>query len=195
MKNSIWLDKAIERKKTKNKVSKEELQMNINDFVCKLYCDCDPASYGKWLEKKFILDSMGYVSTINAKQDKGEMLIGEQINEMKSSYFNQAKVYRLANLRVWQKINNYILFLIDTEDNFKLRVFMVDKNVIYENLNFAPMDNTFNVNEGNEKVNMGTTFRKEFIEVLEQNNKLRSSNYDDLLIYAAINGNKKSQVS
>lgn len=191
MKNTPWLNQAIERKKTKNKITKTDLEMNINEYVCKLYCICDPASYGKWLEKKFIYDTIGYVSTIDAKHDRGEMLIGETINEMKSSYFNQAKVYRLANLRPWQRIDNYILFLIDTEDNFKLRVYVVPSKTIYENLNFAPMDNTMNVNETNERVNVGTTFNKQFIEILNKDNILKGNTYDDLLIHAAINGNKR----
>ena len=188
---SPWLTEAKIRKVTKNKITNEDLKMNIDEFVCKLYCICDPASYGKWLEKKFVYDAMGYVSTIDAKHDRGEMLIGEKVSEMKTSYFNQRGVYRLANLRVWQKIDNYILFLIDTEDEFKLKVYMVSPETIYHNLNFAAMDNTLNVNEGNEKVNMGTVFRKSFIKVLDENNMLRGNDYVDLLIHAAIKGNKK----
>ena len=175
---------AKKKRLTKNKITQKHLEtLNIDDFKCLLYCECDPASYGKWMEKKLEYDTNYLIRKITASEDCGEFNIGGKISEMKTTYLNMSGVYRLANVRQWQKIDYYVLFLIDCDNDFNLRVFMVSKEFLYENLKFKPMDNVQSVNDNNDKVNMGTTFKPDFIDKLEKYNILRGSTYNDLKDY------------
>jgi hypothetical protein len=191
-----YLEMAKRKRQTKNKITQQHLRdLHIDDLKCLLYCECDPASYGKWMEKKLEYDTNYLIRKISASKDCGEFNIGGKISEMKTTYLNMSGVYRLANVRPWQKIDYYVLFLIDCENDFQLRVFMVSKEFLYGNLKFKAMDNPQSVNDNNDNVNVGTTFKPSFITELEKVNILRGSTYDDLKDYIYYMNNHTKQVS
>ncbi len=179
-----YLELAKKRRLTKNNITEEHIKnLNISNFVCLLYDRCDPASYGKQMEVKLIHDTNHLIKKIATSEEMGEFLIGGKKVEMKTSYLGKNGTYRLANMRDWQKVDYFCLFLVDSENDFQLRVYLVDVKFIFNNCSLSAMDNSKKINDANNSYNKGTNFRPKFLEDLNEVNILRGNTYEDLKDY------------
>lgn len=179
-----YLEMAKKKRLTKNNITQQHLrELHIDDFKCLLYCECDPASYGKWMEKKLEYDTDYLIKKISATKDCGEFNIGGKVSEMKTSYLNRSGVYRITNIRPWQDIDCYLLFLIDCDNDFKLKIYMLPKDYLMREFKFVPVNNVKEINEKQEDKNLGTTFKPSSLIDFEKNNILRGSTYVDLMDY------------
>ena len=175
---------AKKKRLTKNNITQQHLrELHIDDLKCLLYCECDPASYGKWMEKKLEYDTDYLIKKISATKDCGEFNIGGKVSEMKTSYLNRSGVYRITNIRPWQDIDCYLLFLIDCDNDFKLNVYMLPKDYLMGEFKFVPVNNVKEINEKQEDKNLGTTFKPSCLIDFEKHNILRGSTYVDLMDY------------
>lgn len=192
-----YLEMAKQRRLYKNKITNEDIKyLSINDFVCKLYHDCDPASYGKQMEHRLTHDTENLIRGIKASDERGEYSINGKVLEIKTSYFNRNGYYRITNMRPWQEIDYYVLFFVDCDNDFKLNTFLIKSEFIYNNSHITAQDNSKKINEHNQYYNVCTNLKPEFLKLLEKENVLRGTDYNDLVDYIYyMNGNSKKRVT
>jgi hypothetical protein len=204
------LKRAIDKFENKN-----NLYLNyrapINEFLLDCYINCDPSSYGAYIQKKVEHDCksnrLGVVS-LSAKENKGDFEILVRycksyrpsfkfedvpnyqmpiVNfEFKCSFLGKTNGYTIRNIRPYQKMyGGYIICLVDCENNFREEFHLVKYETLSVIFNMTHMNGTASQHEKGGFKNYGISFKKDSYEhgLLREYSILNGDTMNDLLIY------------
>lgn len=157
------LREVKEKSSKQNKMSDEDFNLPINEFILSAYLTCYPNTYGILFAKKVIQLSNGALKPMNPKLDCGDAFHYEngtrKYSEIKISFLNNGGKFRITNIRCHQNMDYFILCFVDRVKNFKPKFYVVPKEVITDNnmIHLTPMNGTAQANMNNEIVPMSTT--------------------------------------
>jgi hypothetical protein len=186
------LKRAIDKFENKN-----NLYLNykapINEFLLDCYINCDPSSYGAYIQKKVEQDcksnGLGVVS-LSPKENKGDFeILVHYCNpvptfppmfkfdyvpdykiptlnfEFKCSYLGKTNGYTIRNIRPYQKMyGGYIICLVDCENNFREEFHLVKYETLSVIFNMTHMNGTASQHEKGGFKNYGISFKKDSYE-------------------------------
>lgn len=184
----------LEQAKNKYKSNKSNSNINykqpFNEFILNCYLHTNPASYGKYIEKKLIYDlNMAHIGIeeVSSKDDCGDFKLVPRLNplnyyekeydvilnishipklsknfEIKVSYLGKTEGYTIRNIRPYQDINGgYIICLIDCENDFKEEFYIISYKTMNEIFNLIHMNGVSFHHEESVFQNMGASFKKD----------------------------------
>lgn len=82
--NKELLQLAYDRFQNKNQFNDKDYELSIEEFIVKMYLNCDPASYGRQFVKKIMRDCLSsrqnaeYLKGIWERQDRAGEVFNEQ---------------------------------------------------------------------------------------------------------------------
>ena len=143
-----------------NGIKNYQIRQDLMDnFILRMYINCNPASYGKKFVKKLLYDQEGLLHGVSDRKDRGDIKISypslsdeqrtiyDPINnrikvlrdetdssrkffEVKISYLSKNGNYSVRNIRPHQEFDYFLLCFVDCEDDFKPQFMVVDKDSI-----------------------------------------------------------------
>jgi hypothetical protein len=200
----MLLEEATKKYSIKNKIEKEDYELPINEFILKIYLNCDPGSYGKFFSNKLIYDlKKEYgrsVGRVDDNLDRGDIFFNHFPNmyymydsdklestyyEIKISFLGKSNFFTIRNLRFYQELDGFLITFVNCKNNFEPSFYLIDKKDLYEEcgLTFTVMNGTKDRNKNNTDVGYGTTIKlysSQYFE-FEDRNKLNGTEYTDLL--------------
>lgn len=184
-----YLNLARGKRKTLNKLTKEEMELPMKEFIPCLYYNCTPSSYGIQFGKRIIKESNGFLRPVHHSSDNGDFTFFDPISEtnkygeFKISFKGINGKYRITNIRDHQSFDYFILCFVDTEDNFKPRFYVVPKEHVTDGNFFklTAMNGTFMANLNNEVVPKAMTVNHEDMDwYFSQENIINGATYTKL---------------
>ncbi len=184
------LREVLEKSSKQNKMSEEDFNTPLDEFIMMAYRNCYPNTYGILFAKKVIQLSNGGMKQMNPKLDCGDAQFSmsgqRKYCEIKISYLNEGGKYRITNIRTHQNFNFFILCFVDKIKNFKPNFYVVPKEAITNNpaIHLTPMNGTSWANMNNEIVPMSTTINAFDLDwLLKKHNVLTNTSTKSLLTY------------
>lgn len=173
---------------------------SINEFVSGNFFHCDPNSRGAKFAHKLIMDNNGKVVKVSSKVKRGDVKIGSTYNEIKNPYLCRASnSYRITNIRPWQDFSNFIIGLVDCDDDFTPHFYVVRKDDLlnHPSIKLSNQNGDEETNKDNKKSNKVIALSKgKMYQTLSSINLLRGDTYDDLLDYVTyVSGKQPEPVS
>jgi len=187
MENYLKLAKG--KKKTLNKLTKEEMDLPMKDFIPCIYYNCSPNLYGVRFAKKILKESKGFLTETNQSMDNGDFMFFDdttktyKYGEIKISYKGINGKYRVTNIRDHQRLDYFILCFVDTENDFKPKYYVVPKEHVTNGTFFklSAMNGTFIANMNNEVVPKSMTVSEDDVDwYFSQKNLLNGNTYSKL---------------
>ena len=182
-----YLQIATEKYLTNNKLPDHVWDISFNEFVMASFAHCEPNSRGCKFVTKLINDSEGHIKKVSAKLKMGDVKIGNTYNEVKNPYLcRESKSFRITNIRPWQDFTNFIICLVDCEDNFKAHFFVIRKNDLLSHslVNLINQHPDADSDKYNTKRNMVIQMEKnDMLHVLNSVTLLRGTTYEDFVDY------------
>jgi len=179
------LKKVKDKRGRRNILTETDFQLNINDFVMKIYDVCTPNKYGEAFPNKIYEDIGPFIGKMNRDFDRGDLHINySQFYEAKISFLDIKDSYSITNIRDWQDLDYFILCFVD--GNFKPKVYCVPKGVVTNNpkLKLTGMNNSKLINSYNTYVGKRVTFSSTEVDYLFKNsNVLSGTTYKHLLSF------------
>lgn len=204
------LERAINKFKNKNNLSLN-YKVPIDEFILDCYLNCDPSSYGSYIQKKVELDCINNkidIVSISPKENRGDFEILTRYSydynsdfefeevpdydipvvnfEFKSSFLGKTNGYTIRNIRPYQKIyGGYVICLIDCQDDFRKEFHLVSYETLSVIFNMTHMNGISSQHNGDGFKNYGVSFRKNSDEhkSLKRHSKLNGSTIEDLMSY------------
>ncbi len=87
MDNELYL-RAVNRYETKNQLTLGDFQLSMRNFILKIYCDCDPATYGKAFTNKIIHDFPNTFNVVRDTDDIGDLSVTYPIRNRNYDSYN-----------------------------------------------------------------------------------------------------------
>lgn len=173
---SQYLTLAKQKFEQSNEV---DFNMDLNDFITDCYVRLKPCSYGVRIQQKIVSD-LNLVS-IQPCENIGDAVIGKKRVEIKVSFLDKKGCYHLTHLRMWQKFQYYLFCLIDCENDFTPKFYVVDKYVLNK-IKMTPMNGTKESNSDNINIELRSTVRKngESHKLFIKENKLDGTSFESL---------------
>jgi len=184
------LREVLEKSSKQNKMSDEDFNTPLDEFIMLAYRNCYPNTYGILFAKKIIQMSNGGMKQMNPKLDCGDaqytMLGQKKYCEIKISYLNDGDKYRITNIRTHQNFDYFILCFVDRVKNFKPKFYIVPKEAITDNpaIHLTPMNGTSWANMNNKIVPMSTSISAFDLDwLLKKHNILTNNTTKGLMSY------------
>ena len=182
-----YLQIAKDKYLSNNKLPEHLWDISLDEFICANFSHCEPNSRGSKFVTKLVNDSNGNMEKISNRLKMGDVKIGTTYNEIKNPYLSrESKRFRITNIRPWQNFTNFIICLVDCEDNFKAHFFVVRKNDLLTHP-LVVLDDQHSDAESaksNSKSNKVIMMEKEnMLYVLNSITLLRGTTYDDFVDY------------
>lgn len=205
------LKQANKIKEKRNKITSKDYDLPMEGgFLTKIYHICTPNVRGNMITKKIIKDMqhkvsitkvstknelhLGNLREISPRLNRGDIHIDYRLFfEVKSSFTSMKNTYSITNIRSWQKLDFYVLCLVDTNDNFKPHFFCIKPKALYDNphIHLGDMNNSKKINEENEYVGKRTTIPSDNIMWLfKKHNELNGTTYKHLLSFLKLKNPK-----
>lgn len=184
-----YLKLAKQKKEYLNRLTDDEMNLPMKEFIPCIYYNCSPNLYGNVFGKKIIKESKGFLTETNQNDDNGDFMffnsttMMDNYGEIKISYRGLNGNYRITNIRDHQNLNYFILCFVDTEDNFKPYFYVVPKEHVTNSTFFklSAMNGTQIANMHNEIVPKSMNVRYEDMDwYFGQKNILSGTNYSNL---------------
>ena len=180
--NEELLKEAIKKRETKNILTDMDFDLPIEDFILRIYINCDPAKYGEafqsYLNKKFF----SKFKNVPKVFERADLHINcETYFEVKISYLNKNGGYSITYTREWQRFDYFILCFIDGD--FNSSFYCVPKKYLLRNedLTFTAMNGTKKGNSKNNQVPKRTLIKlKDTDSFIKENSILKGTTYNDL---------------
>lgn len=124
----------------------------------KMILPLSPKSIGTKIQNRF-QEKNGLIS-ISASEDRGDCKYGDKYFEIKTSIINNTNTSaNITGLRTWQKIDEYIIIIIDASrlSSIETYVFSLTKENMEKEMKIlkaAPLNGTKESNKNNEKIPM-----------------------------------------
>lgn len=197
--------------------NKHNLNLNynapINEFLLDCYLNCDPSSYGSYIQKKIEHDCRNNkidVVSLSPKENKGDfeiisryyhsLLIKSRIGclpdddykepvanfEVKCSFLGKTDGYTIRNIRPYQKIyGGYIICLVDCDNNFREEFHLVKYETLSYIFNMSHMNGTASQHKSDGFKNYGISFKRNSYEhnLLREYSELDGDSIEDLFSY------------
>lgn len=137
-------------------------------IVVREYVGCLTQVYGPGIESKIVYDAMGHLH--RAPKNCGDRfayspVLEKNVNfEIKSSYSSSKGTYRVTHTRAYENFDYFLLCLVDQDDGFKERFYMLPKDFIVNNpdLKLTSMNGNSGVNAFNKYIEKSRTVKKTF---------------------------------
>lgn len=151
---SVYVKDAISKFRRNKNI---DMDLNFIDYVCDCYVKLNPCSYGKMVEKK--IKTLINVENVKPSSNLGDFKSNSKFGEIKVSYLSAKSMFNITHIRSWQKIDYYLLCMIDCEDNFTPHFYLIPKYAI-DKLSLNPMNGTKDSNVDNKNVEYRVTLKK-----------------------------------
>lgn len=180
--NEELLKEAIKKRETKNIVTDMDFDLSIEDFILKIYINCDPSKYGEAFQSYIKRNFFPKIRKISKDFNRGDLHIKyEKYFEVKISYLNMNGKYSITHIRDWQRFDYFILCFVD--DNFNPSFYCVPKNVVTKNekLILNAMNCTKDINLKNTRIGKRTSPKlKDTKFIFKEKSILKGTTYNDL---------------
>ena len=161
-----------------------DFDLPLIDFISDCYVRLKPCSYGTRIQQKITKDLN--LGALSPSLNKGDIVIGKSMCEIKTSFLDRKGSYHLTHLRMWQKFKYYLFCLIDCENDFTPEFYVVDKYVLNK-IKMTPMNGTKESNSDNINIELRTTIKKggDGFKILAKENKLGGTSFNDLMRFSS----------
>jgi hypothetical protein len=184
-----YLKLAKEKREVLNRLTNDEMNLPMKEFIPCIYHNCSPNVYGSMFAKKIIMESNGFLTETNISEDNGDCVFlhpetnKEEFGEIKISYRGINGNFRITNIRDHQNLNYFILCFVDTEDDFRPYYYVVPKEHVTNSTFFklSAMNGTYESNKHNMVVPKSMTVRYDDMNwYFSQKNILGGNTYSKL---------------
>jgi hypothetical protein len=204
------LERAINKFRDKNNMSLN-YDVPIDEFLLDCYLNCDPSSYGSYIQKKVELDCINNkidIVSISPKENRGDFEILTRYSydyrsdfefeevpdynipvvnfEFKTSFLGKTNGYTIRNIRPYQKMyGGYLICLIDCQNDFRKEFHLVSYETLSVIFNMTHMNGISSQHKDDGFKNYGVSFRKNSYEhrSLRRCSKLNGDTIEDLMSY------------
>ena len=126
------LNEQIEIRKNIRMEGKEKkfgFDLPLKQFLKVMFLYFTPQSYGSRIENRLLLECN--LKKIPSSNDKGDFITSDKLyGEIKISFKTIKNVYNFVQIRLHQNCDTYVLYAIDTDDDFKTYSFIIPKKDI-----------------------------------------------------------------
>ena len=180
--NEELLKEAIKKRETKNILTDVDFDLPIEDFILRIYINCDPSKYGEAFQSYLNKDFSFKFKNVPRVFERADLHINcEKYFEVKISYLNKNGGYSVTHTREWQNFDFFILCFVDGDFNSSFCCVPKDYLLKNENLTFSSMNGTKKSNSENNNVSKRTSVKLENTDsFIKENSVLEGTTYDDL---------------
>ena len=186
-----YLQIATEKYLTNNILPDHVWDKSLDEFIMTNFSHCDPNSRGTKFVTKLAKDSGGKIKKIGTQVKRGDVKIGNVYCEVKNPHLcRESKSFRITNIRPWQDFTNFIICLVDCENNFRSHFFVIRKNDLLTHPlvklddqhsdKESAKENAKSNAKSNKVIAMG---REDMLHVLNSVTLLRGTTYEDFVDY------------
>lgn len=143
----------------------------------------NPGSYGSKIAKAILSLITDYVAETSPKMDMGDGLIDfKDVLEIKASFESSKGTYRIAHVRLYQDVKQYLLVFIDRE-TLTARFYLLP-TVAIKQLKLTATNGTAAANRENKNYSVSTTVKSENVEkLIGAYSLLSGTTFEDYLDY------------
>lgn len=134
--NKELLQLAYDRFQNKNQFKDKDYELSIEEFIVKMYLNCDPASYGRQFVKKIMRDCLSTRSKkeLNLYYVKDWVDQGDLVQTFPSTEFFTGKLYD-------NKKKKFIKWEEAQKTTFEVKISYLTKSGVYNIRNIRPYQN------------------------------------------------------